>query len=298
MGSSSDPSRPAGLKTRQGGRGGIIGLRDALPAWTAFTAAVDRIDERNRAASFMRRAVYRTRYTLGAHPALYYPQSRLRYGGRPDYLIDDRTQLVIEAFGRSASTFAALAIQSAQAEPIRIARNTHAAAQVVEAAERRLPTLVIVRKPVEAAAAHMARRRIPARLPLEAWIRYHRRVESVRDSVLIASFDDVTKDLGHVIDRLNARFGTSLAPWEHTPENARGILAEIERSNLKRFENTGPAAAARALARPSVQRDAEKERHRRSLAEPGLSGVLDRAESLYARLVSDSTTSTDTRGGR
>jgi hypothetical protein len=133
---------------------------------------------------------YRARYLLNAYPAIYMPLSRMRHRGQDEYFVTRDTQLVIEGFGRAGNTFAWLAFRSAQPQPVRLAHHTHAAAQVITAARWHIPTLVIVRPPVDSALAHMVLRGVSPRSALTAWIRYHRRIMTVRHAIVAAAFDD------------------------------------------------------------------------------------------------------------
>lgn len=65
-------------------------------------------------------------------------------------LVNEDTDIVIEGYPRSANTFAVAAFEIAQGKPSKIARHTHAIAQLKRAAALKLPTLVIIREPEQA----------------------------------------------------------------------------------------------------------------------------------------------------
>src|SRR5919108_5935171 len=91
----------------------------------------------------------KTRYWIRYRFNCYQPYLRLiewKYRSRPDRIIRPDTELVIEGFGRSASSYAVVCLELAQDREVRSAHHTHAAAQVVKAARLRMPTLVIVKK--------------------------------------------------------------------------------------------------------------------------------------------------------
>lgn len=230
---------------------------------------------------------YRSRYLLNAYPALYMPMGRVRHRGRPEYLVERDTELVIEGCGRAGSTFAVLAFSSAQPHRVRTAHHTHAAAQVITAVRWGIPTLVIVRPPVDSALAHMARRDISARPTLVSWIRFHRRIMSVRDGFVAVSFADMTADFGAVTDRVNEAFGTSFGVFEHTPENEAAVFAAIEGRNRDRWGEQMTAERARSLARPTPERAALKQRRRSELDAPELAGLRAEADDLYRVLVGE-----------
>jgi hypothetical protein len=228
---------------------------------------------------------YRTRYLLNAYPAVYMPMGRLRHRGRPEYLVERDTELVIEGCGRAGSTFAVLAFASAQPRPVKTAHHTHAAAQVITAVRWGIPTLVIVRPPLDSALAHMARRDISARPTLVSWIRFHRRLLPVRDGLVAVSFADMTADFGAVTERVNEAFGTSFGVFEHTPENEAAVFTAIEGRNRDRWGEQMTAERARSLARPTPERTALKQRRRAELDAPELAGLRAEADDLYRTLV-------------
>ena len=54
---------------------------------------------------------------------------------------------MIDGYTRSASTYAVYAFQLSQARPVRVAHHLHAPAQLIEAARRGVPTLMVIREP-------------------------------------------------------------------------------------------------------------------------------------------------------
>jgi hypothetical protein len=228
---------------------------------------------------------YRARYLLNAYPAAYMVLGRWRHPRRDDYFVRCDTELVIEGFGRAGNTFAWLAFRSAQPRPVRLAHHTHAAAQVITAVRWGVPTLVIVRAPDESALAHMVLRGVSARSALVAWIRYHRRVMTVRHGFVAAAFDDVTHAYGAVLRRVNEAFGTTFGVFEHTDENQARVFDEIsERNRALRGEQMTPQRAL-WLARPTRERELLKERRRGELEADALAPLRARAHALHAAIL-------------
>jgi hypothetical protein len=227
---------------------------------------------------------YVARYRFSLYPALYLPWARRHYAGTGIEVVGPDTELVIEGFGRSGSTFAVDAFELAQPGRVRIAHHTHAAAQVVEAARRGIPALVIVRHPDDATLSHMARRGIPAVTALRSWIRYHERVAPWKERLLLVPFEDVTRDFGTVIRRLNERFGTEYGVFEHSKENEARVFEIIDSRNRERFDAAQPERA-RSLARPTREREALKTSFRDELEAPRLRALRTRAAELYRSLV-------------
>ena len=233
----------------------------------------------------MNEVTYRARYLLNAYPASYTVLGRWRHPRRDDYFVRRDTELVIEGFGRAGNTFAWLAFRSAQPRPVRLAHHTHAAAQVITAVRWDIPTLVIVRAPEDSALAHMVLRGVSARSALAAWIRYHRRIMTVRHGFVAAAFDDVTHGYGAVLRRVNAAFGTTFGVFEHTDANQARVFDEIgERNRLLRNEQMTPQRAL-WLARPTREREAMKDRRRGELETEALVPLRARADRLHAAIL-------------
>jgi hypothetical protein len=241
---------------------------------------VDHPRLRVRLARWIHEIPYELRYVVNAYPLIYMPLARVRHRDRDGWTVRGDTELVIEGFGRSGSTFVVDAFEIAQSEPVRLAHHTHAAAQVITAARMRIPTLVIVRRPDDVTTSHMVRRGIGARPALSAWIRYHRRILPFRDHVVSAPFERVTSDLGSVIREVNERFGTDYDEFESTEENLALVLKRIEDRNRRRF-GVGTAEGARSLARPTPEREQLKGRMRAEYDAPALAGLRQRADRLY-----------------
>lgn len=227
---------------------------------------------------------YVVRYLVNAYPALYMPLARVRHRRQSDWTVRSDTELVIEGFGRSGSTFVVDAFELAQRRPVRMAHHTHAAAQVITAAKMGIPALVIVRRPAQVAASHMARRGISGRPPLVAWCRYHERILPYRDRFVVASFEQVTTDLGSAIRAVNERFGTTFDEFEMTEASAEKVLDRIENRNRQRF-GPGTPKGARSLARPTQEREALKRELGLALDDPAFASLRSRAERVYELLL-------------
>jgi hypothetical protein len=203
----------------------------------------------------------------------------LKHRARPDRFIRPDTELVIEGFGRSASSYAVAAFELAQERPVRSAHHTHASAQVVKATRKSLPTLLIVKKPDEVALSHMVRHpRVGPATILRAWIRFHRTVASVSQDVLVISLDELDSDYGGVVRRLNERFGTEYVPPPSTEAFDRRVHEEMWQRHLDQ------GRPDLHFGRPTPERQRAKEALRQRLEAPGLTDLRRSANRLYAEL--------------
>jgi hypothetical protein len=223
-----------------------------------------------------------TRYWLRYRFNCYQPYLRLigwRHRRRPDRVIRPDTELVIEGFGRSASSYAVAALELAQDRPIRSAHHTHAAAQVVRAARLGLPTLVLVKKPDEVAVSHMLRHPgLGAATVYTAWIRFHRAVQTVADHVIVITVDELDQDYTGAITRLNERFGTSFVPPPHTEEFDKRVHEEMWDRHVKQ------GRPDLHFGRPTPDRQRAKDALRHRLDDPRLASLRRDANRLYVDL--------------
>lgn len=217
---------------------------------------------------------YQMRRFAAKRPRLFFPLYGLARDNRR-LMIGGDTELVIEGFPRSGNTFTVVAFEMAQRNPVRIAHHLHAQAQVMRAAERNIPTVVLIRRPADAVRSLVVRHpHIPLGLGLEVYAEFYSDIHYARNRFLVATFDDVTRDLAAVTERVNRRFGTNFGLFRHSEENLKEVFDRIERINT--IVDGGSEAA---VARPSAAKDRAKTalsfdsgRHARLLA---------RAEDLY-----------------
>jgi len=228
---------------------------------------------------------YRVRYFVNAYPVLYMPMARYRHRYSSDRIVREDTDLVIEAFGRTGTTFANFAFLSAQNRRVRTVHHTHAAAQVITAVKMKIPTLVIVREPEAVALSHMARHQVSARPTLVAWIRFHERLLPCRKGIVFCSFDQMTHNFTPVIQRLNEKFATCFDVWQHTQENETEIFEQIKSRNRGRFSEDQTEQRMRAFALPTAEREALKQKLRSQLQAHSLASLRHQANRLYQSLV-------------
>jgi len=233
----------------------------------------------------LRRAAGRLGYALKSRvatvPTLALPLSRVRGKGEP---VGPETELVIESFPRCASSFAVAAFRLAQ-EPraMKIANHTHMPAQVLEAARRGVPAIVLLREPEGAVLSHVIHTpELTVEDSLRGFLRFYEPLRRARDGFVVGTFEEVTHDLGVVIDRLNARFGTAFARFEHTPENLDRLSREIETDYRSRTSSEDELE--RIIPRPSEAREAIKARLRGDYRHAQASLRL-RAVAVYEQLL-------------
>jgi hypothetical protein len=248
-----------------------------------------------------RRARLRLRTMVTEHPWVYLPFARQKYPGPSPRVIDGHTEVVIDGYTRSASTFAVYAFQVAQPAPVRVAHHLHAPAQLMEAARRGLPTVMVIREPRGAVLSQVVRE--PGVDVLDAtwaYSRFHESLVACREALVVADFDQVTQDFGSVVTAMNRKYGTSYGVFDSTAEQVawcRRLVGERDTLSpvLLGFESgevTFDDVRAHVLSRPpttsrerawmpSADRDGAKAELAACWSEPRLAAARARAEKIY-----------------
>jgi hypothetical protein len=227
--------------------------------------------------------LYELKTLVARYPPIALPVARLRRGHGE--VVSRQTEIVIEGFPRTGSSFAVAAFRRAQGRPVKVAHHVHAPAQVMAAVRWGIPALVLIREPEDSVLSLVIRSpEITLPQALTAYERFYRPLLPARDRFVTASFDDVVADFGGVIDRINERYETEFVRFEHTEESVASILAEIEEDYLTR-DSPGDHFE-RIVPRPSERRLQLKEELRQRYRQPALAEARDRVHWLYDRFVS------------
>jgi hypothetical protein len=225
------------------------------------------------------RAAYEGKTIVAMYPSIAIPLARARRRNHP---IAPDTEIVIEGFPRSATSFAVAAFQMAQDRTVAIAHHTHSPSQVIEAVRRGIPTLLLVREPEDAILSHVVRRpQLTVAQGLRGYVRFHRPLIRYRPGFVAGTFEQAVTAFGDLMREVNDTFGTSFVPFEHTPENVRRCMDTIE-SYVRR--NHPPERVEMVVPRPSSERDVHKETLRPKYRADALEPLRAKAEALYRRL--------------
>lgn len=225
--------------------------------------------------------LHQLRRFIARYPVLFFPLMRLLrrvQGIKGTPLLSNKTELVIEGFFRSANTFAVYAFLSAQPDWVVTAHHTHAPATIKRAARWRLPTIVLIREPVGTASSLVLKHpHISFDQAMWDYTHYYSTVLPYNESFMVATFEQTTTDFGSVIDRLNRRYGTDYALFDHNQENVKRIFHTIVRDD-SRVESD----QVLKYSAPSVEKEQAKKRVKQSLTGKNMQPLLEKAESLYS----------------
>jgi hypothetical protein len=219
------------------------------------------------------------RLRLSKYPCLFY--SLYRYRDRTQRLgVVKDTDIVIEGYPRSANSFAVIAFETAQECNLSIAHHLHVPVQVEYGIRYGLPTLVLIRDPMDAAVSLVIRQ--PYRTVAQAlreYIQFYDHILSLpRQKYVVADFSTVTTEFGQVIDFMNDRFGTDYNRFDHTEENEQEVF-----ETLQMISPTGRHKSMRG-SWPSEKRDKKKKEVRAELDTPEYAPLLQRCRELHDTL--------------
>jgi hypothetical protein len=221
----------------------------------------------------------------GGHPAVFFPLYRLLRTRKdltravtPDKLV------VIEGYPRSGNSFARRAFIMAQDETFdvtRIAHHLHVPAQVVRAAQWKIPTLVLIRRPRDAVLSLVIRDPISVDQALRYYISFYETSEKYRDAYVLGLFEEVTEDFGQVMRRMNDRFGTTFSLFRHDEANVGKLFSGMEAHARKKY---GETLWERKVQRPAAVRERIKDEIQYDLENPKRRKLIARADAVYNRL--------------
>lgn len=230
----------------------------------------------------VKRVVRRSHELLGDAPVLLPLHLALTPEGVQERTVTRDTDLVIEGFPRSGNTFAVMAFRRLQPEPVRVVSHVHIPAQVRRAVRLGVPTVVVFRRPDDAVVSMAVadpHHRVASLV--RYWCHYHEVVLRAAPSVVFASFESVTGDLGSVIERVNQRFDTRFVAGVPDVDEVFAAIDEKQR------RVHGAAGFERGVARPDTRRATELADRRTELDRTVSDDLRARADRLHRRLLDE-----------
>jgi hypothetical protein len=232
-----------------------------------------------------RRYAWNARSLLALHPWIFVPVMRLKPRER-SWMVQDNTQFVIEGFPRSANTFAVMAFAMSQTENVNVSHHMHAPVNVMLAAARNLPTLVLIRHPLDAIASLAVK--YPYNSVSQAckyYIRYYKTIAPYHEKYLLSTFEEVTSDFGAVMADVNRKFGTHFGLFEHSEENLKACFSQMSSITLPLIAGVDVREAQAHY--PSALRDRWKATVYGVLRSDKYRKLLATAEDVYAQMLAN-----------
>ncbi len=136
-------------------------------------------------------------------------------------IYEKNPDIVIEGFGGSANSFAVYAFESAQDRKFKIAHHLHITAQIKRSVILKKPTVIIIRNPKDAVRSLLSRDYYPsAKIGFKHYYLFYSELIKYKSNCVVITFDELTKDAGLMIDKINEKFSTKLLKNEKMNKSA------------------------------------------------------------------------------
>lgn len=192
------------------------------------------------------------------------------------------TEVIIEGYPRSANTFAHVAFEFAQNRPVKIASHFHASGQVILGIKYKIPTLVLIRKPVDAIASLLVREHyLTVRQAINWYVGFYQSLVPYINDMVIADFSEVITDYGSVISKFNHFYGTKFSVFEHTEQNVQECFRKIE--DIDRKTSQRSSVTETGVARPSDKRKEVIKEKKKDVLQSPYQSLLSQTHMLYDR---------------
>jgi hypothetical protein len=208
----------------------------------------------------------------------------------PNAAVTTETDIVIEGFPRSANSFSVRSLRISHQSPVKIAHHLHIPAQLIFGVKRGIPTLLLLRNPLEAVTSLcIYEPRISPTVGLLGYILFYSPLKPYKEKMVIADFDTVTTNFNAVIQRLNDRFNLHL-DFVDLDSTQSKVFAAIDRYNHDQKRND-----VTKLNRPSEVRNALK-----SGLQPRVqrSWLFPKALKIYEEFLDSPRTGTSSKSNR
>lgn len=189
------------------------------------------------------------RRLISRNPTFYFPIARIA-GNRQ--LLGKDTDLVVEGFPRSANSFAEAAFLYSQSRKgIHIATHSHAAAQVLLATERQVPTVLLIRHPDEAIASMKAMSQsLTLKQLYRDYITFYGALRKCRNRLVVAEFSHILHNFDAVVRAVNEKFSIGLEVPTLGPDFDAGVERQrdrVSRARVGRVPNYSSTNGIKAL---------------------------------------------------
>lgn len=216
------------------------------------------------------------KHFVGKYPLFFSAFYRLQ-GKNLKLLVCDSTELVIEGFPRSANTWAVVFFEYFQKRGVDIAHHLHVESQLIYAARKDIPAIVLIREPEGCIKSLLVREKhYTIERALHRYIEFYENLMPFRAKMIIANFEEVVGRMPYIIEKCNLKFGTRFNAGEMNETTTARIYSEIEAVN-HRLDN----GKETHVARPSPKRESSYN----NFTFEGHEKLLGRATQTYKKFI-------------
>ncbi len=206
--------------------------------------------------------------------------AKMRHGVKA---VSDDTDIIIDGFPRSGNTFAVTAFKYAQPSAVNVSSHIHAPIEVITAVKKGIPAIVLVRDPDDAAMSFMIMlgQNVSAKTAYDYYIRFYESLLPYDGKFVACHFDTTIKDFGSAIRAVNVLNNKDFGVFDHTKENVDKCFDIIDAE----YKDWRGEIRELNVSRPSDSRKDIKDELRKTLREPHLAAVRERAYKVYQEFV-------------
>lgn len=125
---------------------------------------------------------------------------------------NNNTELTCEGFPRSANSYAYHYIEYWNKNII-MARHIHLAGQILFSIKKKIPTIVLIRHPLDAIASlSIGYPRLNINIITWSYYNFYKNIYRYRSNIVISNFDSSTKTMNDIIKRVNKKYKRSFIP--------------------------------------------------------------------------------------
>ncbi len=201
------------------------------------------------------------------------------------FLVHSDSRICIEGYPRSANTYAVAAFQVSQNDyTSHIGRHSHLSGQVLRAHKLGVPTVVLIRNPLDAIASLKI---FSPYLTLDQCVRFYTKfyleVENVLEDIVVVEFSSVTENFNDLIEKLNRKYGMSLRSVSHDEEFDEIVFKQVGAMDME-YSNSSSINPER-VARPNEIRAKHNAEIKIFLKGAKYRQKLEELDKLYFRVL-------------
>ena len=201
--------------------------------------------------------IFKLRFFWSRHPWLFYQYySRIAY---PIKSLKKETDLLMEGFGRSGSSFTRDSFYLLNKKKINIAWNQKSPAAVAEAVKWKKPILILIRAPKEVALSYkIMNENLSFELILDQYIKYYKTIWKHKNNFIIAKNEQVWKNINDCINQLNKKFTTKFEFSEDFQDNMDNIKKYQDEDYNKKYSKEWDESVKKTVNYPTLYKNEKK----------------------------------------
>ena len=201
--------------------------------------------------------IFKLRFFWSRYPWLFYQYySRIAH---PTRTLTKETDLLIEGFGRSGSSFTRDSFYLLNNKKIKIAWNQKSPSAVAEAVKWKKPILILIREPKEVALSYkIMNENLSFELILDQYIRYYKSIWKYKKNFVIAQNDQVWKNINNCIHQLNTKFTTKFQFSEDLQDNMDNVKKYEEEDYNEKYSKKWDESIKRTVNYPTLYKNKKK----------------------------------------